>query len=264
MDKKKILIGKKSFLGHYIKKNLNKKLNILHLNLREFQKLNNEELEKYNYICNCSITKKYQNNRYKSENDIDIKIINKIKKLKIKYIFLSSRKVYGAKKNLSEFAKLRPLNNYAKNKIINENKIQALLKTRSLILRISNIIGKPIKNPKKITKNFIFNYIKFKNKNKIIEYKNYYKDFLSIDQFTKIFFNIIKKNLNGVYNVSLGQKVYISELLNWMNKNNYKTFIPINNFINDDSFYLNNKKLVKKISFKIKKSDLKKFFLNFN
>ena len=264
MNKKIILIGKKSFLGHYIKKNLNKKLDILHLTLQEFQKLDNEKLEKYNYICNCSITKKYQNNRYKSDNDIDIKIINKIKKLKIKYIFLSSRKVYEAKKNLSELAKLKPLDNYARNKIITENKIRALLKKRSLILRISNVIGKPIKNPKRVTKNFIDNYIKFKNKDKIIKYKNYYKDFLSIDQFTKIFFDIVKKKLDGVYNVSLGQKVYISELLNWMDGNNYKTFIPINNFIDDDSFYLNNKKLIKKINYKIKKSDLKKFCLNFN
>ena len=44
MDKKIILIGKKSFLGHYIKKNLNKKLDILHLNLQEFQKLDDEKL----------------------------------------------------------------------------------------------------------------------------------------------------------------------------------------------------------------------------
>ena len=85
-----------------------------------------------------------------------------------------------------------------------------------------------------------------------------------MDQFTKIFFNIIKNNLSGVYNVSLGEKVYISELLNWLSKYNYKTFIPINNFKNDDSFYLNNKKLLKKINIKVKKSDLKKFCLNFN
>ena len=87
---------------------------------------------------------------------------------------------------------------------------------------------------------------------------------MSIDQFTKIFFHIVKKNLYGVYNVSLGQKIYISRLLNWMNENNYKKFIPINNFIDDDSFYLNNKKLIKKINYKIKKSDLKKFCLNFD
>ena len=87
----------KKVFGHYIK-NLNNKLDILHLDLQEFQKLDDEKLEKYNHICNCSITKKYQNNRYKSENDIDIKITNKIKKLKIEYIFLSLRKVYEAKK----------------------------------------------------------------------------------------------------------------------------------------------------------------------
>ena len=264
MDKNIILIGKKSFLGHYIKKNLKKRLGILHLNLQEFQKLNNKVLEKYNYICNCSITKKYQNNKYKLENDIDFKIVNKIKNLKIKYIFLSSRKIYETKKNLTEFSKLKPVSNYAKNKVITENKIRKSLQKRSLVLRISNIIGKPIKNPKKITKNFVDNYLKFRNKNKIIRYKNYYKDFLSVDQFTKIFFNIIKNNLSGVYNVSLGEKVYISELLNWLSKYNYKTFIPINNFKNDDSFYLNNKKLLKKINIKVKKSDLKKFCLNFN
>ncbi len=63
MNKRIILIGKKSFLGHYIKKNLNKKLDILHLNIKEFKKLDNKEVEKYDYICNCSITKKYQNCR---------------------------------------------------------------------------------------------------------------------------------------------------------------------------------------------------------
>ena len=98
MDKNIILIGKKSFLGHYIKKNLKKKIGILHLNLKEFKKLNDKKIEKYDYICNCSISKKYQNYKYKLENDVDIKIINKIKNLKIKYIFLSSRKVYDTKK----------------------------------------------------------------------------------------------------------------------------------------------------------------------
>jgi nucleoside-diphosphate-sugar epimerase len=264
MNKNIILIGKKSFLGHYIKNNLRKKIGILHLNLREFKKLNDKKIEKYDYICNCSISKKYQNHKYKLENDVDFEIINKIKNLRIKYIFLSSRKVYATKKNLSEINKLKPLNNYAKNKVITENKIRSLLRGRSLILRISNIIGKPIKNPKKITKNFMDNYIEFKNKNKIIKYKDYYKDFLSIDQFTEIFFNIIKNNLVGIYNVSLGEKVYISELLNWLDQHNSKIFKPINHFNNDDSFYLNNKKLLKKINIKIKKSDLKKFCLNFN
>ena len=86
MNKNIILIGKKSFLGHYIKKNLKKKIGILHLNLKEFKKLSDKKVEKYDYICNCSISKKYQNHKYKLENDVDIKIINKIEKILLRKI----------------------------------------------------------------------------------------------------------------------------------------------------------------------------------
>ena len=203
MKKKIIIIGKKSFLAFYIKKNLNKKLKILLVSLKKFKKLDNFQINKYDYICNCSISKNYQNKKYKLIDDIDIEIVNKIKDLKIKYIFLSSRKVYKPKKNLIESSKLEPIDNYSTNKLITENKIQLLLKKRSLILRISNIIGKPIKNPNKVTKNFIDNYIEYKQKNKRVEYINYFKDFLSIDQFTNIFLNIINNNL------------YFSQMLIW-------------------------------------------------
>tara|TARA_B100000767_G_C19723021_1_gene518180 strand:- start:500 stop:1351 length:852 start_codon:yes stop_codon:yes gene_type:complete len=264
MKKNLILIGKKSFLGHYIKKNLSKKLNILHINFDQFNNLNNNKLKNYDFICNCSIDKKYQSGKYTVQSDIDLKIVNKIKDLKIKYIFLSSRKVYKHNANLKESSKCKPLDNYAKNKLITENKIKLIIKNRYLILRISNIIGEPINNPKKVTNNFIDKYLQFKKSKMIIAYKNYYKDFLSINQFTEIFYNIIRSKIIGTYNVSLGEKVYISEILLWLSKSNNKIFRPINKFINDDSFYLNNKKLLNNINIKIKKSDLKKYCQNFN
>lgn len=46
-----------------------------------------------------------------------------------------------------------------------------------------------------------------------------------------------------------------------MNENNYKKFIPINNFIDDDSFYLNNKKLIKKLIIRLKNPIEKSFVL---
>tara|TARA_B110001450_G_scaffold225633_1_gene223931 strand:- start:1203 stop:1997 length:795 start_codon:yes stop_codon:yes gene_type:complete len=263
MKRKLILIGKKSFLGHYIKKNLNKKLNILHINLSQFNNLNTSIIKNFDYICNCSIDPKYQKQKYNINNDIDIKIVKKIKNLPVKFIFLSSRKVYHHNINLKETSKCKPLNNYAKNKLLSENKIKSILKRKYLILRISNIIGKPILNPKKVTNNFIDNYLKFKKSKKIIIFNNYFKDFLSINQFTEIFYNIIKKKITGTFNVSLGEKVYISEILNWLNKTNYNLFKPKNNFIDNDSFYLNNEKLLNKIKVKVKKSDLKKYCKDF-
>ena len=263
MKKKLILIGKKSFLGHYIKKNLKKKLNILHISLNQFNNLNTSFIKDFDYVCNCSINPKYQKQKYNVNNDIDTLIVKKIKNLSVKFIFLSSRKVYHHGINLKETRKCKPLNNYAKNKLLSEIKIKSILKRKYLILRISNIIGKPILNPKKVTNNFIDNYIKFKRSKKIIFFNNYFKDFLSINQFTEIFYNIVQKKITGTFNVSLGERVYISEILNWLNKTNYKLFKPNNNFIDNDSFYLNNKKLLNKIKVKVKKSDLKKYCKNF-
>ena len=93
-------------------------------------------------------------------------------------------------------------------------------------------------------------------KKKNIYYENFFKDFLSIDQFNVIFFNIIKNNLKGIYNVSLGKKVYIDEILKSLNKSKNRNKFKKKKIMTDDSFYLNNKKLLKKIKIKVKKSDL--------
>ena len=76
----------------------------------------------------------------------------------------------------------------------------------------------------------------------------------------------MKKKLHGIYNVSIGQKIYIKEILSWLNKNNEnkKNFILIKkkrNQIDKYSFSLNNSKLSKKINYKPKKIELKKFCL---
>ena len=67
---------------------------------------------------------------------------------------------------------------------------------------------------------------------------------------------ILKLNLIGTYNVSLGKKVYISEVLKALNKNLTPTKFKISNIKSKDDFYLNNNKLLKKINLKVTKKDL--------
>ena len=67
---------------------------------------------------------------------------------------------------------------------------------------------------------------------------------------------ILKSKINGIYNVSLGQKVFISEILHELNKRKINNKFNKINDNNEDSFYLNNKKLLKKIKIKISKKDL--------
>ena len=252
---KLLIIGKHSFIANNLYLYLKNKIDVQKISFEKTKKLKNNFLNKFDYICNCSIKKEYVNKKYLVRNDVDSYLIEKFRKLKITYIFLSSRKIYRPKANIKETDITRPIDNYSRNKQISEKKVKKLFKNRYLILRISNLIGKNKKANRKVSNNFIDNYFKFRKK-KIVYYENFFKDFLSIDQFNIIFFNIIKNNLKGIYNVSLGKKVYIDEILKSLNKNKNKNKFRKIKIKNNDSFYLNNEKLLKKIKIKIKKSDL--------
>ena len=77
-----------------------------------------------------------------------------------------------------------------------------------MILRISNVIGlKKNKNYRQIHKTFFDNYLDFVKLKTKVEYHDQFKDFISIEQLSKIFFLILKKKLHGTYNVSLGQNI---------------------------------------------------------
>jgi hypothetical protein len=71
---------------------------------------------------------------------------------------------------------------------------------------------------------------------------------------------LIKKNAYGVINVSLGKKIYVRDLVNWLNfyNPNKLEYIYNNKGINFDCFTLNNDKLKKLINYKVLKSDLRK------
>lgn len=262
MNKNKLLIiGKNSFLGKNLYNGIKNKINTILISYEQFLRLNNKKLRTFNYLCNCSINSNYNKLKYKKKNDIDLKIIGKIKGYKINFIFLSSRKVYLNKENISENDKIAPKCNYSKNKIITEKKILKLIPDKLIILRISNVLGLKDFILRKTHSTFIDNYIKYIHSNKKVYYENDFKDFITIKQFIKIFYRIIKNKLIGTYNVSLGRKIYINEILKWLNFNNLNKnkFFQKKNINPKDSFTLNNKKLMKKIKIKIYKYEIKNF-----
>ena len=71
---------------------------------------------------------------------------------------------------------------------------------------------------------------------------------------------LITIKATGTYNLSTGKKIYLDDIIKWLNFYNNKPFKIINNRdfkFNKDSFYLNNKKVIKKTKIKIKISDLR-------
>ena len=252
MKKKVLIIGKKSFVGNNLYNKLKNIFDTKIINYKSFFQIPDYKLSSIDIIINCSISKNYVYKKYSVGNDRDFQICKKIENFKCRMIFLSSRKVYLPGDNLRENSKLDPKYNYAKNKLETEKKLTLNLKKRVLILRISNLIGidNSKSKKKKIHKTFgdiFFYYIK---KNIIFDNNNDYKDFLSIYKFCEIVKNLIRNNANGIYNVSIGKKIYLNDLIEWLNtfnKNKHKIRTKLKK-ITTDRFFLNNYKLMKKIN----------------
>ena len=262
MKKKIIIIGKNGFIGSNLIKLLKKNFDIKSYGYRKFLNVNRKFLLNVNYVINCTSNKQYVNKKYSKKNDFDFQISKKIKDLNCKMIFLTSRKIYKLGDNLNESSKLKPNCNYSKNKLHTEKILLKNLKNRILILRISNLIGinKFRNNNKKIHKTFIDSFFLNVQRGIIFNNEKNYKDFLSINKFGEIIEKLINKKVVGIYNVSLGQKVYLTKLVNWLNlfnKNKYKS-IDIPKGYKTECFYLNNDKLMKKINIKNKLIDLEK------
>ena len=250
MKKKIIIVGKRSFIGinlhKYFKKN---KINVALLSYKSFVKKNIFFIKKFDYLINCSTNFDYINKVYKEKNDQDLNIARKIVNSNCKLVFLGTRKIYQPKYDIRENGKKRPKCNYSRNKFITEKLLNKIQKNKVLILRISNVIGLPKKNKEGLHDTFINVFLKNVKKRIIFENKNIYKDFLSIEKLCEIILILIELNCKGVYNVSLGKKVYLNQIIKWLNNynDNQNKLMILNNKFIVDSFTLNNKKLMNKI-----------------
>ena len=113
------------------------------------------------------------------------------------------------------------------------------------------------KNSRNNHKLFFDNFLKYrKNKKKIFVY-NDFKDFISITQFCRIIKQIIKLQIWGTYNVSISEKIYVAQIVKWLDKRFFEKILFIEK--KKDSFTLSNKKLLKKIKIKINKNQLQSY-----
>ena len=259
--KKILIIGKRGFIGKNLNKFLKTKHNVKLMSFKEA--LNFKQIDKYNFVINSSINKDYIKKKYNKNFDNDLKIAEKVNNKKTIYVFLSSRKVYKAKANINEKSKLSPKSNYAKNKTTTEKILYRKFKNNLIILRISNIIGDKSKFSKNLHKTFVDIFYDKAKKGIIYDNKQNYKDFISIQKFCEIINLIIRKNLRGTFNISIGKKVFLNDIVKWLNHFNKNKFKIVNyNKTPPENFYLNNKKLMSKIKISNNLESLKKDCLN--
>ena len=261
MKKKILIIGKNSFLGGHLFAYLKKHFNVSKISYEKFNTLSLNLIKKHTHIINCAIHPKYQTKVYEAKYDIDVKISKKIKDTNLKYIFFSTRKVYREKFNIKETSTIETKCNYSKNKIKSEKKLFLLLKKNLIVLRISNILGlnDNLHTKRKVHKLFLDNYLDFVKKNKKLNFDNGFKDFITVNQFCSIIRKIINSKIHGTYNLSLGKKIYLKEIIEWLGKSK-STKIIINKKVDiKNSFTLSNKKLFSKLNINLEKQSVKNF-----
>ena len=262
MKNRIIIIGRRGFLGRNLNLYLKKKFFIINLDYKAFIKKKLNFIKNFDYIINCTSNKNYIENRYLKKNDFDLTIANKVKELNIKMIILSTRKVYKNGVNLKETSGLKPTNNYSKNKLKTEKALLKILKEKILILRISNVIGLNNKRHNKLHKTFIDVFFENIKKGIIFDNKNSYKDFISINKFCEIVEKLIIFKSYGIYNISLGKKIFLKQIIRWLNFYNKEKNIKNVNLLEkyqSDNFTLNNGKLMDTIKIKNTTQELKKY-----
>lgn len=261
--KKLLLIGKNSFIAkNFLSNNLNSKF-------LDITSISHDCLPKtfanYDYVLNLAFNPFLYDQVYKEEYDHDLKILrinhdDKIakKEARTKFIFLSSRSVYGSTNKLIAFnEKSSPIgyiSNYGYNKITIEKNVKEYLDCSNfLILRSSNILGSQYGG-----RNFmgIASESLVKNKKIILNVsKKVVRDFIPIDIHSKILTALIINNKQEVFNIGSGIGIEIGDICNSLIKGFGEGTIEDSNKIKDQ-YILDSTKALNYLDDKITKENI--------
>ena len=186
-----------------------------------------------------------------------IKIDNDIKWL----FFASTSHVYSSsKKKIKEDFPIKPISYYGRTKFLAEEKLK-ILKKKEIKICIGRIFSTANNSQRN---NYLVPDLKKKIKRSrntiVLENLNHFRDFISIQDITKILIHMLKSNVNGIFNICSSKKVRLTEIAKIIS-NHYKKKIILK--LNKKPSYLigNNQKLRKIFKKKINKN-LKKIILD--
>lgn len=170
-------------------------------------------------IVNLAVHPDYWSQPYREEVgfDFDLTIASRIAGRGIHYIAASSRKVYDPKVAFGarEDSELGPTENYGKNKVITEKKLQSMLGQDLTILRFPNVIGfdenwvRPI---------FFTHLLKtLKEQSRIIFDVSPFtrRDFIPDESIAQCLIRIVDQRVTGLFNLGSGHATPVGHLALW-------------------------------------------------
>lgn len=204
-----------------------------------------EKYNEYDYIINFCIQPEHFCSLLPEEEMIDVQIAKHITNKNTKFVFSSSRKVYGSNcvlKTYKETDELKPFDFYSKNKVNIESALQEIIPNNLLIMRTGNIIGKPSNRKNYATFiGWLESELKKNGKVVITVDKNSKKDFITKEYFQESIIALIENDATGIYNIGSNFALSIDELILSILPSHLVEFSPKEN--NSEQFILNCEKL---------------------
>ena len=197
-------------LFHYKKIKLKKTYTIVnYLNSKDIKK----KLEKLNveaiiHTAGLASVEKCEKNKkeaIKSNYSITKSLVKSISNKNIKFIYISTDHLFDGKKikeGYTEKCKTKPLNYYAKTKLMSERYIKKNY-SNHLIIR-SNFFGKGSKFKKSFSDNIIFN---LKKKRELNLFTDVYFNPVAMPELVRTSMRLLKKDKKGIFNISTNKAV---------------------------------------------------------
>ena len=149
-------------------------------------------------------------NFYGTKNIIDACVEKRIKW----FFFSSTSHVYkSSQKKISEISIKKPISYYGQTKLWAENYIQKKLKFTHTKYCIGRIFSTTNKNQKK---NYLVPDLKYKirktKKKLTLKKLNHYRDFISMEDVSKIIFILMRKKFSGILNLGSGKGILLKDI----------------------------------------------------
>ncbi len=257
-----VIIGSDSYLANGIDKQFGQ-ANISFLEFNTWQQ-NVDLMKQADYVICFAIHPDFMKRDMDCSEVLDTQIATAIKDSNAKYVFMSSRKVYGTTNDCvvhKEMDKAEGFDFYSINKVKVEKELYKILGDRLLILRIANILGEPVQRTG--YKTFIGwiceNYIQT-GKLIVTQNADAIKDFIPKSFLHHAIASLIENNVTGTYNISSGLGTSVEKVLaGYVGKENL--ILQGNDKEKQDQFVLNNEKLLKATGLSISEDDIDKYLL---
>ena len=130
------------------------------------------------------------------------------------FFFASTSHVYkSSNRKISEISLKKPISYYGKTKLLAEKYIKQKFEFAKIKYCIGRIFSTTNKDQKK---NYLVPDLKYKIRNSkekiLLKNLNHYRDFISMEDISRIIFVLLKKRFNGILNLGSGNGIYLKDI----------------------------------------------------